>query len=185
MKHWDSKLTHGKIKTRILPIIVAMTLVCLYQSYWLIGQYDELDSRLHEDIQEALRSSDFEELAHRVEEISKMKYQGRVDVKVGYDNKKKTSVVESEVSERATERVEPESKADNQTIVSPSSFGSVLKKPEDLVKIGLDMQRGIHSGIDGIKEINLNYLDGILTGKLLELGLDGEHQLLYLQNRRK
>ncbi len=164
---------------RIFPIVVVMILVCLYQLYWLIGQYNEIENRLHDDIQEALRSSDFEEMAHRVNEISRMQYQGRVNVKMGYDHKNKKSLVRSEITDSATDS--PESGA--QTTVSPSSFGSVLKNPEDLLNVGLNMQRGIHSALDGIKGINLNYLDNILTKKLLELGLDGDHQLLYLRKR--
>ena len=165
--------------TRILSIAIAILLICLYQSYWLVGEYNELSDRYYEDIQEALRSSDFEEIAHRVNEISKMQYEGRVDVNMGYDHKEKNTIVKSEVSDKK-DSLQPH---DNQMIVSPESFSSILKNPEDLKKIGLNMQRGIHSAIDGIKEIDLNYLDKILTVKLNALGLNGNHQLLYLQNK--
>ncbi len=165
--------------TRILSIAIAILLICLYQSYWLVGEYNELSDRYYEDIQEALRSSDFEEIAHRVNEISKMQYEGRVDVNMGYDHKEKNTIVKSEVSDKK-DSLQPH---DNQMIVSPESFSSILKNPEDLKKIGLNMQRGIHSAIDGIKEIDLNYLDKILTDKLNALGLNGNHQLLYLQNK--
>lgn len=183
MKLCHSIFTQRELKIRVFPIVVAMTLVCLYQLYWLIGQYNEIENRLREDIQEALRSSDFEEMAHRVDEISRTQYKGRVDVKMGYDHKNKESLVKSEVTGSASESIEPRSQQGNQTTVSPSSFGSVLKHPEDLLNVGLNMQQGIHSALDGIRGINLDYLEGILTNKLLELGLDGDHQLLYLRKR--
>lgn len=174
-------LTSNKTKMRLLPIASVLALVCLYQSYWLMSQYNELRDRLYEDIQEALRSSDFEELVHRVDEISRMKeVPGSVSVSAGYDPEKGKSFVKSEVTEQA----ESEVRDDNSMTVSPSSLGSVLKNPEDLKKVGLNMQRGIHSGIDGIKEINMSYLDKRLTAKLRALGLDGEHRLLYLQKKR-
>lgn len=183
MKFRHSRFRRGALKMRVFPIIVVMTLVCLYQSYWLIGQYKEIENRLHDNIQEALRSSDFEEMAHRVDEISRMRYKGRVDVKMGYDHKNKKSLVKSEVTDSTTESPKAVDQPGNHTSVSPSSFGSVLKHQEDLLKVGLNMQRGIHSALDGIKEIDLNYLDDILTKKLLELGLDGDHQLLYLRKK--
>ncbi len=165
-------------KMHTLLIAAVMTLICIYQLYWLVGQYGELRNRLYEDIQEVLRSSDFEELVHRVDRISRMQYEGRVDVNVGYNPKDKNSFVETEISDKG----EPADRHDNQVIVTPSTFGSVLKRPEDLKKVGLNMQRGIHSAIDGIKEIDFDYLDKTLTGKLRELGLDGRHQLFYLRN---
>lgn len=172
-------LTLDKTKRRILLIASVMVLVCLYQSYWLVSQYTELRNRMSEDIQEALRSSDFEELVHRVHEIDRMQYRGRVSVSAGYDPVERNSFVKSEVSEQA----QPEVRQDNSMTVSPSSLGSVLKDPEDLRQVGLNMQRGIHSALDGMKEIDLSYLDKKLTEKLHALGLDGKHQLLYLQNK--
>lgn len=166
-------------RMRILAIASVLMLVCIYQLYWLVGQYNELRDRMSESIQEALRSSDFEELSRRVDEISRMQYEGRIDVNVGYDSKEGNSFVKSEISPKG----QSADRHDNQVVVTPSTFGSVLKEPEDLKKIGLNMQRGVHSGIDGIKEIDVSYLDTVLTGKLCALGLDGQHQLLYLQNK--
>lgn len=170
-------LTKSIITTRILPVALAILLICSYQLYWLINEYDELYDQFRENIQETLRSSDFEELTHRVEEISRMQYQGRVNVSMGYDHDRKNSLVKSEIS--ADEK--PVEQQNNHMTVSPASFSSILKNPEDLKRIGLNMQRGIHSAIDGIKEIDLNYLDSTLTDKLCSLGLDGKHRLLYLK----
>ncbi len=159
---------------RTLPIATVIIIICIYQLYWLTGEYTELCNRFSEDIQEALRSSDFEELTHRVDEISKMRYKGRVDINMGYDHRQKTSIVQSEVTE-ITDTVK---QSDSQMVVSPASFSSILRSPEDLKKIGLNMQRGIHAAIDGIKAIDLNYLDKTLTGKLHRLGLEDKHILL-------
>lgn len=179
MKYPVPTLTKSMIMTRILPIASVILLCCCYQMYWLAGEYHELSARFSEDIQEALRSSDFEELVHRVDDISRMKYHGRVDVNMGYDHGRKNSVVKSEISDSP----EPVKQHDNQMIVSPASFSSILKDPDDLKKIGLNMQRGIHSAIDDIKDIDLNFLDKTLTDKLCTLGLDGNHMLLYLQKK--
>lgn len=168
------------IKLRILPVFFAMALVCAYQLFWLIGEYEDLSKRLYEDIQEVLRSSDFEELVHRVDAISRMEYRGEVDVRLGYDHKEKSSLVQSE------HQGEPghDSKDENSITASPADFGSILKSPDDLKKIGLNMQRGIHSSLDAIMEKDLKYLDRILTDKLRNLGLSGDHRLLYLKSKQ-
>ncbi len=176
---------HDYVKMRILPIVLVMTLVSLYQLYWLIGQYDEISVRLSEDIQEALRSSDFEELAHRVDEISRRQFQGQVDVSLGYDHKQNKSIVKSDVAQASPDSEEQKVRSSSNMRVSPTSFGSVLKNPEDLLKIGLNMQMGIHSAIDEIKEVNMDYLDDVLTSKLVNLGLSGDHRLLYLRSREE
>ncbi len=172
-----------KKSRRLIPIIAVMVLVFIYQLYWLVDQYDELSQRLNEDIQEVLRSSDFEELAHRVDEISRMKYEGRVDVSVGYDNEDKNKKTTSSVSDKTSSGEDggTAGHTGQHMVVSPAAFANVLKNPEDLVEIGLNMQRGIHASLDDIKEVDMAYLDKVITGKLDSLGLDTEHRLLYLR----
>lgn len=131
-----------------------------------------------EDINEVLRSADFEELVHRVDIINKMEYKGRVDVNMGYDHKEESTVVQTEHnSEEADSK-----QSDTQIMVSPSSFGSVLRTPQDLIQIGLYMQKGIHSSLDGIQEVDLEYLDKKITEKLDSLGVGKNHTLLYIRS---
>lgn len=170
-----------KRNTHIAVIIAfSMLIVCAYQMYWMVGQYLELKARFREDITEALRSADFEELAHRVEEISQMIFRGNVQVKMGYDHGEGNSVTHSEIKERY-EKPSQQPQEGTQTTVNASSFGSILKTPEDLTNIGLNMQRGIHLSLDAIKEVNIPFLDGVIAEKLDSLGLSGEHELIYIR----
>lgn len=163
----------------IFIIAISILLVCAYQMYWLVGQYRELKVRTKEDIIEALRSADFEELAHRVEEISRSKFKGNVQVNMGYDHKDGKSLTRSQIKDRA-EEIRPESQSGTTTTVNASSFGNMLKTPDDLKNIGLNMQRGIHLSLDAIKPADIDYLGKRISSKLDSLGLNQEHQLLYI-----
>ena len=164
-----------------ISIIIAFSilLVCTYQMYWLVGQYRDLIVSTSEDINEALRSADFEELTHRVDQISRSKFTGNVDVRMGYDHKKGTSVTRSQINEPSKE-IRPEKPEGTTTTVNASSFGNILRTPDDLKNIGLNMQRGIHMSLDHIMEVDFAYLDKRISCKLDSLGLDTEHELLYV-----
>ena len=171
------------IKRQIhISIIIAISilLVCSYQLYWLVGQYRDLKVRTTEDITEALRSADFEELAHRVNEISRMKFKGNVKVNMGYDHEKGTSLTRSQVKEHS-EELPPEKHEGTTTTVNASSFGNMLRTPDDLKNIGLNMQRGIHMSLDAIMDVDIDYLDKRILTKLDSLGLDTEHELLFIK----
>lgn len=161
-------------------IAVSILLVCSYQMYWLVGQYCDLKVRVKDDITEALRSADFEELSHRVDEITRMKFKGNVKVNMGYDHKQGESLIRSQVKEQ-----DDDDRMDMQegstTTVNASSFGNMLRTPDDLKNIGLSMQRGIHMSLDAIKEVDITYLDRVISNKLDSLGLNDEHELLYLR----
>lgn len=165
----------------IIFIALAIALIGLYQTYWLVNYYYELETQLNGDIQEVLRSSDFEELAHRVNEISKMNTFNRVDVNLGYDHEEKNSITRSRVTSIEEER-ENEQHLGTHTVVSANNFGNILKSPEDLMGIGLNMQRGIHSSLDGIMDVDIEYLDSIISKKLDSIGVGTIHRLLYICN---
>ena len=148
--------------------------------YWLVGQYRDLKARTKDDIIEALRSADFEELAHRVDEISRTKFTGNVKVDMGYDHEKGTSLTRSQIKEH-DEELRPETQEGTTTTVNASSFGNMLKTPDDLKNIGLNMQRGIHMSLDAIMAVDIVYLDKRITSKLDSLGLNAEHELLYIK----
>lgn len=170
-----------KRHTHISVIIaVSILLVCSYQMYWLVGQYRDLKARTQEDIIEALRSADFEELAHRVEAISRSKFKGNVKVNMGYDHEKGTSLTRSQVKEHS-EELQPEKHEGTTTTVNASSFGNMLRTPDDLKNIGLNMQRGIHMSLDAIMDVDIDYLDKRISTKLDSLGLDTEHELLLIK----
>lgn len=172
-----------KINARIILFIaLAISMISIYQMYWLINYYKELRIQLNDDIQEVLRSSDFEELVHRVEEISQMNTGGRLDVNIGYDHEQKKSVTRSSVSNKEEAATSNDSEMGTRTVVSARNFGDILKSPDDLMGIGLNMQRGIHSSLDMIMDVDIDYLDSIITKKLDSIGIDNAHQLLYIKN---
>lgn len=166
----------------IIIIALTMSLLTIYQLYWLSSYYSETQIRLRDDLQEVLRSSDFEELAHRVEEISKSDFKGRVDVSLGYDHTKDRKTLRARITDKNDNNDVIPPDAGTRTVVSSKNFGNVLKRPEDLIGIGLNMQRGIHSSLDAIQEVDMAYLDSIITVKLDSIGLSNSHRLFYIRD---
>lgn len=164
----------------ILFIVAAISMMILYQIYWLINYYNELKIQLNDDIQEVLRSSDFEELVHRVEEIGKMNTAGSLNVNIGYDHQQKQSVTRSTITDKKEAVTSDESNMGTHTVVSARNFGDILKNQKDLIGIGLNMQRGIHSSLDKIMDVDVDYMDSIITRKLDSIGINNTHQLLYI-----
>lgn len=170
----------------LISIALAIALIGVYQMFWLVNYYKELKQQMNDDIQEVLRSSDFEELANRVDEISKMNIKGRIDVNVGYDHENSNSVTRAKVkeSDKPQNVEEHENNIGTHTVVTPQNFGDVLRSPEDIIGVGLNMQRGIHSALDMIMDVDVEYLDSIITQKLATIGIDGDHQLFYIKDKK-
>ncbi len=166
------------IKYIALLVIFSLVVIFAYQTYWLVNLYMEQTEKMRQDIHEALRISDYEEMMSRVKRYQSMRNvkHGNMEVSVGmkYAERKSGNIVE-----RAdTLKVKRERDAQPQNKMSKAFEGSVEIK--DFV---VYIQRGMHSGLDEISKADVRNVDKLLTKHLQRLGIKSEHCLLYLHKR--
>lgn len=168
------------IKGIIVLATLAVLLITAYQAYWLGDIYVTLQNDLQRDINEAMRSSDFEEIANRVNILKQQGHGGSMAVSVGSDNPHEQVEVKNEYkSEHEDSAAEMQEEEVNST-VPYDNFSDALKDEEAVRRVGLYMQRGIHDGLDAIMPLNPEFYDSLLCARLDSLGVSRKHSTLYL-----
>ena len=70
-----------------LVVILSLTAIFAYQTYWLVNLYHTQRLAAEHDITEAMRLSDYNELILRIEQLQQDSIEhGEVSVSAGYDN---------------------------------------------------------------------------------------------------
>lgn len=151
--------------------IFALVAVCVYQAYWLVDIYSDLSVKLDKDIREAMRSSDFEEIIARVEQLKDESYGGRMDITVGPDDNKEKAVVMSEYTPRSNDRSAGSGDGDSGNNIAYDDFVNMLRSEREVMQVGLHVQRGIHTGLDALRPVDVELYDSLLRNKLDSLGL--------------
>ena len=151
--------------------IFALVAVCVYQAYWLVDIYSDLSVKLDKDIREAMRSSDFEEIIARVEQLKDESYGGRMDITVGPDDNKEKAVVMSEYTPRSDDRSAGSGDGDSGNNIAYDDFVNMLRSEREVMQVGLHVQRGIHTGLDALRPVDVELYDSLLRNKLDSLGL--------------
>lgn len=170
-----------KNSMRLISVVTAIVLIVItcYQSYWLVDIYNSLHARLLTDIQESVRASDFEEIVHRVNVMRTEHVGGKMQISVGVDKNHDRTVLKNVHSES----LDNEKTENNLNSHLPNEdFSNALRNSDDVVNVGLSMQRGIHSGLDKMRPIDIVYYDSLLSRRLDSLGVRNAHQTLLLQN---
>lgn len=157
---------------------VALLAITIYQSYWLFGLYDTMKTKLETDIQEAIRTADFEEMVTRINilresEDNEIK---QMNIMVGANRHDNKAYMLSE-----TEKIEDTVKT-VQTQLPNDNLSGILRGPEDVMEVGLYFQRGIHVGLDKEIDINVHCFDSLLTVRLDSLGVRAPHTTLFMKN---
>lgn len=171
----------------IFLAVIALLAITAYQAYWLVNIYSEFSAVLRNDIQEAMRASDFEEIISRVERLKDESYGGKMDIKVGPDESREKAVVINEYTPRGADTLptspldEDLDKGEDNKIVY-DDFVNMLRSEKDVIQVGLHMQRGIHSGLDLLRPVDVATYDSILSRKLDSLGLRSRHITLLLRD---
>lgn len=198
------------LKYIALLVMAALLAIFAYQAYWLVGLYGTMQAKMRTDIGEALRISDYGEMMYRVEKLRKRKHDqhGRIELSANYNVHTGTTSGTSEVvvkDEKNTEakrtlaklmrqhkpaaihfntdtketKVLPADSSDA-ALTTNDNFSTILKDQQNMQELALYMQRGLHSGLDAMSEPDVKYVDRLLTRRLAELGIKGQHRLYYL-----
>ena len=173
-------MERNTIRNTALAVVVALSAILTYQVYWLVGQYKAKRVRLKADIAEAMRLADLQEMDRRIRLFKKsggVNEDREIELSLAYQTYKANGDGKK-------------SSVDNRTYLGQSitnensTLKSYLRSSKDISRLGLFMQQGLHTGLDGLVDIDVPYYDRCLTKELAKLGIDGPHQLLYLYSHK-
>lgn len=185
------------LKHIIILVICSLTGIFVYQTYWLTGLYRTMKQEMNNHIKDAMRTSDFNEIVLRVNELQKDNVEhGSVTVSAGYSDDGKALVTsqtisytdstykdtlhtrtETAVDTLAVNNTDPEARA---IASSESGLDVLLKKEDPMKELLLSVQQGMHSGVDTYIDINLQKYDSLLTDVLKAHNIDVPHHILYI-----
>ena len=185
------------LKHIIILVICSLTGIFVYQTYWLTGLYRTMKQEMNNHIKDAMRTSDFNEIVLRVNELQKDNVEhGSVTVSAGYSDDGKALVTsqtisytdstykdtlhtrtETAVDTLAVNNTDPEARA---IASSESGLDVLLKKEDSMKELLLSVQQGMHSGVDTYIDINLQKYDSLLTDVLKAHNIDVPHHTLYI-----
>lgn len=167
------------MKYIISTATIVIILISGYQSYWLIKIYHNLNNNLQKNLKEAVRAADFEEIVYRVGKMKEDHFGGKMDITVAANPETEKTELRNE-SKRSLDAQETETNLD--TNLDNPKFDDALKNAEDVMNVGLSMQRGIHSGLDKLRKPYFEFYDKAITARLDSLGVTVPHATLYLKN---
>lgn len=175
-----------KKQIRYITLLAVAVIVAIvgYQGYWLTDIYHTLQRNLDRDIREAMRAADFEEIVHRVELLKNEQQGGQMDVRVGVDQERDKAVVANNYNEERPATTAPvPDELDNR--LEFDEFANVLRTEEDVKNVGMQMQRGIHSGLDQLKAIDAAYYDSVVQQRIKKMGVMGTCIIQYIKYARE
>lgn len=164
-----------------IAVFIALAAILAYQVYWLVGQYRAKRVQLKIDIAEAMRRADLQEMDKRVglfhsshgkDESREVSLSWNYQTYKDYNNKDEASVeTKSYINQSVTNK--------------NSGLKNYLKTNEGVNKLGMVMQQALHTGLDGVIDINVDYYNKCLTHEIERLGINSPHLLLYLYRHDK
>lgn len=167
----------------LFAAFVAMLAIVCYQAYWLTDIYHTLQNNLRRDIQESMRAADFQEISHRVEILKQMEHGGEMNISVGVDESHDKAVVSNEYFDNASRQDMTETEQDTvSNRIAYDDFANALRTEDDVRDVGLQMQRGIHSGLDRLLPTDPAYYDSLLSIRLDSLNVKPRHTSLLLKS---
>lgn len=174
-------MERNKFRNVAIAVFIALAAILAYQVYWLVGQYRVKRVQLKRDIAEAMRRADLQEMDKRV---------GLFHSSHGKDESREVSLswnyqTYKDYNNRDSASVEKMSYIDQPVTNKNSGLKNYLKTNDGVNKLGMAMQQALHTGLDGVIDINVDYYDKCLTHELERLGIDSHHLLLYLYHHDK
>ncbi|MCD7900544.1 MAG: HAMP domain-containing histidine kinase [Bacteroides sp.] len=188
-----------KLPFKYIAILVIMSLTAIfaYQSYWLVNMYHTEKGKADADILFAIRNADHIELFVRVDSVSAAEDKKKHVVNEGGtgDNRVSYSISfeRDEAPDTLITEFNREIKMDSTTNVKKEKIQRSKRQEEvnvgegykSIEMMALQTQRGLHSAVDeAIGGINLAKFDSILNSDLEKANLHVKHytQVMYLPN---
>lgn len=186
------------LKHIIILVICSLTGIFVYQAYWLTGLYRTMKREMETTIREAMRTSDFNEIVLRVNDLQKDEADhGSLSISAGYAADGNTLVTSQTISYTDSTNLDslrshsetiadtiPQPAYDNTenraTATSSNGLDVLLKKQDSMKDLIVNIQQGIHSGVDIYIDINLQRYDSLLTNVLEQHNLHIPHHTLLI-----
>mgnify|MGYP000237726606 CR=1 FL=1 len=177
------------LKYIALLVILSLTGVFAYQTYWLTNLYRTQRSQMERNIREAMRMSDYNEMIVRVRRLQNdSSVQTEVTVSTGYDNERaftKTHTIRS-VRQGDSTRISIWERDASDTTRTPqaalqANMASILfEKKNSTAELASNFQQGLHAGMDLLNEPDFAVFDSLLRRELHRIGIDAPYRLMYL-----
>ena len=177
------------LKYIALLVILSLTGVFAYQTYWLTNLYRTQRSQMERNIREAMRMSDYNEMIVRVRRLQNdSSVQAEVTVSTGYDNERaftKTHTIRS-VKQGDSTRISIWERDASDTTRTPqaalqANMASILfEKKNSTAELASNFQQGLHAGMDLLNEPDFAVFDSLLRRELHRIGIDAPYRLMYL-----
>ena len=172
-----------------LLVILSLTGVFAYQTYWLTSLYHTQRSEMEKDIREALRTSDYNEMIVRVRRMQNdSSAQAQVTVSTGYDDERaftKTHTIRS-VKHGDTIRVSIWERNTADTVPTPQAalqadIASILFENKNSAdELASNFQQGLHAAMDVLSDPDFAVFDSLLATELRRIGIRAPYRLMYL-----
>lgn len=189
------------LKHIVILVICSLAGIFVYQAYWLTGLYRTMKQDMENTIRDAMRTSDFNEIVLRVNELQKDNVEhGSVTVSAGYGADGNSLVTSQTISytdstykdtvhsrtETIADTVKTNTESDEAQAIASSGSGLdvLLKKQDSLKELLLSIQQGIHAGVDTYIDINLQRYDSLLNNVLQEHDIEIPHHTLLIHTGR-
>lgn len=189
------------LKHIVILVICSLAGIFVYQAYWLTGLYRTMKQDMENTIKDAMRTSDFNEIVLRVNELQKDNVEhGSVTVSAGYGADGNSLVTSQTISytdstykdtvhsrtETIADTVKTNTEGDEPQAIASSGSGLdvLLKKQDSLKELLLSIQQGIHAGVDTYIDINLQRYDSLLNNVLQEHDIEIPHHTLLIHTGR-
>ena len=173
--------------TKYIAIFAATVIILItsFQIYWLYDIYSDLRDNLELEIKEAMRSADFEELNRRINRMREARVGGKMDISLGSKNDLDNIAMKNEYTpegEEPNEDTADESAAPGKGAnYGMTELGGMLRTKENVIQVGLFLQKGIHTGIDPMMPVDVEYYASVLNQKLDSLGVHGDRSIVLLK----
>lgn len=190
-------------------VIVSLTAIFLYQTYWLVNLYNTMYSSMKRNINEAIRMSDYEEMMYRVRVIraDESRQHGIIAFSAGYSGDSSVVSAATHIDGQAPKEnmkivTKSTKQGDKMTVISNEyrrattdntdtneaalhvnqDLSVTLKDRNNMEELLNYMQRGLHAGLDVMSNPNVKYFNRRLTNHLNNLGISAAHRLLYIES---
>ena len=163
-------------------VIISLTGIFFYQTYWLTGLYRTMRNDMERNIVEAMRISDYNEMMLRVESLKKDdKDHGEVSVEASYHGdgrsfvRSSTSITLSHEQDTTKVQALKDTVTPSSALRTNGSLDMILRDKSTMLELATYFQRGLHSGLDIITEPDIMVYDSLLTLQLKEKGISLPH----------
>ena len=183
-----------KLPSKPIALVVVLSLAAIfaYQAYWLVNLYRTQCRAAEHDIMESMRISDYNEIILRVEQMSRdsLGQHGEVSVSAGYHQT--TPYVESRTvtTRQAGDSLDTTLQVQRDTAAIDASLHTndmdfLFGRKSTMQELAGYFQRGLHAGLDVIRDPDFQTYDSLLRNELRRLELDVPYRLTYLHRGTK